>query len=131
MPRRQNPARNRPRGHGFAGRELDRLEKLHENPLLLRHELAVAGHLEKPRRAIAMLDHGENAGRFASRSFTVLLVECRRLTGHLDGLRKLLEFLLRHRRLADLTAPTIHIAEIATRAARQRDHTYVRLLAVL
>src|SRR6185295_13617954 len=71
MPRWQLVAINRrmrwrQRSSASGGRRLKRFQEFDERLLLLRHQLIVAGHLEKPRRVAAMLNHTENPGWIAS-----------------------------------------------------------------
>src|ERR1019366_5485117 len=110
--------RGRQCGDRFTGRELDRFEKLHKIGFLPGHELTIAGHFEKPRHSITTLDHRQNAGWLASRVLAVLFVEVSRLASQLHGLRELLQFILGHRLLADLAAPTVDVAKVATSLAR-------------
>jgi len=67
--------------------------------------------LKKPRHAFAMLNHAQNACRFAVGP--VLpddIVKLSRLAGYFNLLRGLLQLLWRHRRQAQLSTPTIDIA---------------------
>jgi hypothetical protein len=112
--------------------EVHRLQELDKDRLLLHHEFVVAGHLEKPSRAIAARDSGKDAGLFARAGICAgQFIEARWLAEDLDWLGEFGQFRLRHARQADLTAPPVDVVQVAPGQTGQRDDAYIRLLAVL
>ena len=130
-------ARRQCRGHFFHGAgnrhrlKFQRFEEFNKRRFLLFDQIGIAGHFVKPSHAVAMLDDTENPLRAAaSRIGPGNVVKLRGLAAGFNIFRRLLQFIVRHHRQADLSAPAVDVRRVGASHAGQRNNAYVRLFAV-
>ena len=79
-----------------------------------------------------MQDRRQNPGRISTAGILPgNVVQVGGIASHVDTLGEFGQLLGGNRLLADLTAPAIHIREVAAGVAPQRNHTHIGLFAVL